>query len=135
MDAVATRMIYCSSPTSPPGEVAVCWRTSLSNPLPISHLHTHRALRCMYSNPPKAHTTLRRLAVQRRTVFGGAPGMRLYEYRYIVKRTRCGSFLLRPHHQHKYPQISHKNHNKILPFSTDCSTLSPADSSRCRATA
>ena len=30
----------------------------------------------------KPHTALRRLAVQPRTVFGGAPCMRLYEYRY-----------------------------------------------------
>ena len=30
----------------------------------------------------KPHTTLRRLAVQPRTVFGSAPCMRLYEYRY-----------------------------------------------------
>ena len=31
---------------------------------------------------PKPHTALRRLAVQPRTVFGGTPCMRLYEYRY-----------------------------------------------------
>ena len=30
----------------------------------------------------KPHTALRRLAVQPRTVFGGTPCMRLYEYRY-----------------------------------------------------
>ena len=40
----------------------------------------------------RLHTVLRRLVVQPRTVFGGAPGMRLYEYRWggQYRRALCG---------------------------------------------
>ena len=52
----------------------------------VSHVYGIHGIAIGILILPKPHTALRRLAVKRRIVFGGAPCMRPYEYRHTEYR-------------------------------------------------